>query len=70
MKSIWENGRQTLSETKLMQQFEVRRNTLREAIQSVVHTGRLQTKQGKAYEKADIQLHKTMLEASHKSYVN
>ncbi|WP_412102811.1 GntR family transcriptional regulator [Priestia megaterium] len=59
-----------LSETKLMQQFEVNRNTLREAIQSGVHTGRLQTKQGKAYEKADIQLHKTMLEASHKSYVN
>ncbi|MGO5688132.1 GntR family transcriptional regulator [Priestia megaterium] len=70
MKSIWENGRQTLSEMKLMQQFEVRRNTLREAIQSVVHTGRLQTKQGKAYPKADIQLHKTMLEASHKSRVN
>ncbi|WP_353479375.1 GntR family transcriptional regulator [Priestia megaterium] len=67
---MWENGRQTLSETKLMQQFEVRRNILREAIQSVVHTGRIQTKQGKAYEKADIQLHKTMLEASHKSRVN
>ncbi|MGR6337667.1 GntR family transcriptional regulator [Priestia megaterium] len=67
---MWENGRQTLSETKLMQQFEVRRNTLREAIQSVVHTGRIQTKQGKAYEKADIQLYKTMLEASHKSRVN
>lgn len=53
-----------------MQQFEVSRNALREAIQSVVHTDRLQAKQGKAYEKADIQLHKTMLEASHKSYVN
>ncbi|PAK48396.1 hypothetical protein BACILLUS_001781 [Priestia megaterium] len=49
-----------------MQQFEVSQNALREAIQSVVHTDRLQTKQGKA----DIQLHKTMLEASHKSYVN
>ncbi|WP_423241980.1 hypothetical protein [Priestia megaterium] len=59
-----------LSETNLMQQFEVSRNALREAIQPVVHTDRLQTKQGKAYEKADIQLHKTMLEASHKSYVN
>ncbi|WP_404932074.1 MULTISPECIES: GntR family transcriptional regulator [Priestia] len=59
-----------LSETNLMQQFEVSRNALREAIQSVVHTDRLQAKQGKAYEKADIQLHKTMLEASHKSYVN
>ncbi|MEJ9226590.1 MULTISPECIES: GntR family transcriptional regulator [Priestia] len=59
-----------LSETNLMQQFEVSRNALREAIQSVVHTDLLQTKQGKAYEKADIQLHKTMLEASHKSYVN
>ncbi|CAH0262853.1 hypothetical protein SRABI82_03442 [Priestia megaterium] len=53
-----------------MQQFEVSRNALREAIQSVVHTDRLQTKQRKAYEKADIQLHKTMLEAPHKSYVN
>ena len=53
---------------KLMQQFEMSRNTLREDIQSVVHTGRLQTKQGKAYEKADIQLHKTMLEALYKSY--
>ena len=49
-----------------MQQFEVSRNTLREDIQS----GRLQTKQGEAYEKADIQLHKIMLEALHKSYVN
>ncbi|WP_430073044.1 GntR family transcriptional regulator [Priestia aryabhattai] len=67
---MWGNGRQILSETKLMHQFEVSRNTLRKAIQSVVHTGRLQTKQGKAYEKADIQLHKTMLEALHKSYVN
>ncbi|MHC8970072.1 GntR family transcriptional regulator [Priestia aryabhattai] len=67
---MWGNGRQILSETKLMQQFEVSQNALREAIQSVVHTGRLQTKQGKADEKADIQLHKTMLEASHKSYVN
>lgn len=55
---------------KLMQQFEMSRNTLREDIQSVVHTGRLQTKQGKAYEKADIQPHKTMLEALYKSYVN
>lgn len=55
---------------KLMQQFEGSRNTLREDIQSVVQTGRLQTKQGEAYEKADIQLHKIMLEALHKSYVN
>jgi DNA-binding FadR family transcriptional regulator len=53
-----------------MQQFEVSRNILREAIQSLVHTGRLQTKQRKAYEKADIQLHKAMLELSHKPYVN
>ncbi|MFP7733291.1 GntR family transcriptional regulator [Priestia aryabhattai] len=53
-----------------MQQFEVSRNTLREAIPSLVHTGRLQTKQGKAYEKSDIQSHKAMLEALHKSYVN
>ncbi len=55
---------------KLMQQFEVSQNTLREDIQSVVQTGRLQTKQGEAYEKADIQLHKIMLEALHKSYLN
>ncbi|MHA2961288.1 hypothetical protein [Priestia megaterium] len=67
---MWENGRQILSEMKLMQQFEGSRNTLREDIQSVVQTGRLQIKQGEAYEKADIQLHKIMLEALHKSYVN
>ncbi|ADE72567.1 MULTISPECIES: FCD domain-containing protein [Priestia] len=43
------------------------RNILREAIQPLVHTGRLQTKQGQTYEKADIQLHKAILEASHNS---
>lgn len=36
---------------KLMQQFEMSRNTLREDIQSVVHTGRLQTKQEKLMKK-------------------
>ena len=45
-KEIWEVGLRIPSEMELMKQFDVSRNTLREAIRALVHAGMLQTKQG------------------------
>lgn len=39
-------GEKIPTEPKLMEQFDVGRNTLREAIQSLVHAGLLETRQG------------------------
>ncbi|ACL16275.1 FadR/GntR family transcriptional regulator [Methanosphaerula palustris] len=42
----WQVGKKIPAEPELMGQFEVSRNTLREAIQSLVHAGLLETRQG------------------------
>lgn len=42
----WKVGDKIPPETALMEQFDVSRNTLREAIRALVHTGLLETKQG------------------------
>lgn len=42
----WSVGHRIPPELELMQQFDVSRNTLREAIRALVHAGLLQTKQG------------------------
>ncbi|OZI10184.1 GntR family transcriptional regulator [Bacillaceae bacterium SAS-127] len=42
----WPVGDRIAPELELMEQFDVSRNTLREAIRSLVHAGLLQTKQG------------------------
>lgn len=42
----WKVGEKIPAEPELMGQFEVSRNTLREAIQALVHVGLLQTRQG------------------------
>ncbi|KMY55254.1 GntR family transcriptional regulator [Bacillus sp. FJAT-27231] len=42
----WPVGTRLPSEMELMEQFDVSRNTLREAIRALVHSGLLQTKQG------------------------
>ncbi|MGG4511826.1 FadR/GntR family transcriptional regulator [Heyndrickxia sporothermodurans] len=42
----WPVGSKIPPELELMQQFDVSRNTLREAIRALVHAGLLQTKQG------------------------
>jgi len=42
----WEVGSRIPPELELMQQLDVSRNTLREAIRALVHAGLLQTKQG------------------------
>ncbi|WP_446898406.1 FadR/GntR family transcriptional regulator [Clostridium sp. LBM24168] len=42
----WKVGERIPTEPKLMSQFDVSRNTLREAIQSLVHVGLLETRQG------------------------
>ncbi|HEY4600299.1 MAG TPA: FadR/GntR family transcriptional regulator [Cerasibacillus sp.] len=43
----WEVGMKIPSEAKLMETFDVSRNTLREAIKALVHAGLLESKQGK-----------------------
>lgn len=43
----WHIGERIPSEAKLMEQFDVSRNTLREAIQALVHIGLLETRQGR-----------------------
>lgn len=42
----WKIGEKIPSEPELMEMFEVSRNTLREGIQSLVHVGLLETRQG------------------------
>lgn len=42
----WKVGERLPAEKELMQQFDVSRNTLREAIRALVHVGLLMTKQG------------------------
>ena len=42
----WAVGEKIPPEAQLMEQFDVSRNTLREAIRSLVHAGLLETKQG------------------------
>lgn len=42
----WQVGERIPSEMELMEQFAVSRNTLREAIRALVHTGLLETRQG------------------------
>jgi DNA-binding FadR family transcriptional regulator len=42
----WQLGERIPSETELMEQLGVSRNTLREAIRAMVHVGMLETKQG------------------------
>jgi DNA-binding FadR family transcriptional regulator len=43
---VWEIGNRIPTELELIQQFDVSRNTLREAIRSLVYAGLLKTKQG------------------------
>src|SRR5699024_1581951 len=43
----WKVGEKIPSEKELMEKFDVSRNTLREAIRALVHSGLLQTKQGR-----------------------
>lgn len=42
----WKVGEKIPAEPELMEMFDVSRNTLREGIQSLVHTGLLETRQG------------------------
>src|SRR5699024_1523815 len=42
----WAVGERLPSEMELMKEFDVSRNTLREAIRALVHAGLLETKQG------------------------
>ncbi|NBD23210.1 FadR/GntR family transcriptional regulator [Paenibacillus glycinis] len=42
----WPSGSRIPSETELMEQLGVSRNTLREAVRAMVHVGMLETKQG------------------------
>ncbi len=42
----WKVGEKIPPEPELMEQFAVSRNTLREAIRSLVHAGMLETRQG------------------------
>lgn len=44
--NYWQVGEKLPPEKELMEQFEVSRNTLREAIRALVHVGLLETKQG------------------------
>ncbi len=43
---LWKVGEKIPAEPELMNKFDVSRNTLREAIQSLVHVGMLETRQG------------------------
>lgn len=43
---VWKPGMKIPPEPELMEQLEVSRNTLREAIKALMHAGMLQTKQG------------------------
>src|SRR5699024_5222749 len=43
----WQVGDKIRPEKELMEQFEVSRNTLREALSAVTHVGLLETKQGR-----------------------
>ncbi|MFK2825278.1 FadR/GntR family transcriptional regulator [Bacillus sp. B190/17] len=43
---VWEVGTRLPPEMELMEQFGVSRNTLREAVRALVHSGLLQTRQG------------------------
>ncbi|MGE6256424.1 FadR/GntR family transcriptional regulator [Heyndrickxia sporothermodurans] len=45
-KGVWKVGCRIPPELELIQQFDVSRNTLREAIRALVHAGLLQTRQG------------------------
>lgn len=44
--NYWQVGEKLPPEKELMEQFDVSRNTLREAIRALVHVGLLETKQG------------------------